>query len=143
MTARRALRWTAPVVALVAMSSLSGCVSLSACPAVGYAYGGPAVIQFDPKLPAGATVAACFGEECGPAPVSITADGVWEVPQETPYIPADTIPAGEIRALRVVATAPDGTATDDTYEIPIKMEPEGVFGQRPGPFTFEPVVVEG
>ncbi|MDQ0648092.1 hypothetical protein QFZ53_002288 [Microbacterium natoriense] len=140
MNRRRQARWTTPVLVLAALLPASGC-AVNACPAVGYSYDGPAVIRFAPVLPPAATVASCFGEECTPA-AAVAASGDWKVPQEAPYIPAGSIAAGEIRSLRVVAATSSEVLVDGTYEIPIEMEPEGVFGQCPGPFRFEPVAVE-
>lgn len=129
------------MLALVAVLPASGC-TMNACPAVGYDYFGPAVVRFDPALPVEATVESCFGSGCNPVAVSIAASGEWEVPQETPYILTDSIAAGDIRDLRVIASIRGETLADATYEIPILMEPEGVFGQCPGPFSFGPVVIE-
>lgn len=123
------------------MLSVSSC-AMNVCPAIAYMYGGPAVVEFDPTLPPGSAVESCFGDEC--EPVAVTAGRVdeWEVPQETPYISPDSIPGGEIRVLRIVASTATGVVVDDTFEIPILVEPEGVFGQCPGPFRFDTVVVE-
>lgn len=141
MIRRLLLRRAIPVLVLAAVLPTSGC-ALNACPAVSHSYGGPAVIRFTPALPAQATVESCFGEECTPAAIGMAASGDWEVPQETPYIPAGSIAAGEIRILRVVTAIADGIITDDAYEIPIATKPDGVFGQCPGPFSFEPVEIE-
>lgn len=130
------------VILAVAGLSLSGCVNLTACSAVGYIYAGPAVVEFALPLPDAALVAACFGTGCTPEVVD-RADGQrWEVPQDVPYMRADALGGGAERILRVtVSDSRDIIFSDDEYEIPISMEKTGVFGQCPGPFSFEPVSV--
>ena len=119
---------------------LSGCVGIPACSAVGYFYDGPAVIEFDVELPPEATVAACFGQLCEPAIVERTDGRTWEVAQRSPFLPEDKVP-GDAFDLRVIVTDIDGTVSDGVHEIPVKTEPTGVFGECPGPFTFEPVLL--
>jgi hypothetical protein len=137
---RPLVRTAALAVALLAAAPLSGCVT--ACSAVGYGYTGPAVIEFAEPPPAGAVVSACFGAGCAPSPLPAPeTQERWEVPQETPYSPADSFLAGDVRELRVVVTV-DGAVVDDrVHDIPIHSESTGVFGQCPGPFSFEPVLV--
>ncbi len=137
-------RWTAlaGMSALATALLLSGCVGIPACSAVGYIYGGPAVIEFGDALPTQSTLAACFGAQCDPASVERTDGRTWQVPQEVPFLAADSLGAGEERALRVVVTGADGAVSDEVHEIPVSMEPTGVFGECPGPFTFEPVLLD-
>lgn len=120
---------------------LSACVGIPACSGVGYIYGGPAVIEFDTMLSVETTLAACFGGECEPAPVTRADGRTWQVPQESPFIAGDVVP-GEERSLRVVVTGGDGAVSDDVHDIPVHVERTGVFGQCPGPFTFESVELE-
>jgi hypothetical protein len=53
------------------------------CPANGYAYVGDVELVFAHEP---ASVAACFGESCAPAPVVKSPDGRWLVPQSAPYL---------------------------------------------------------
>ncbi|MCM3658853.1 hypothetical protein M3147_16475 [Agromyces mediolanus] len=149
-------RTTAAATALVGglALALTGCAGpgVVACPAVGYLYDGPAVVGFDPALPDGALVSACFGAGCAPAPVERGAEptvgqtmpgGVWRVPQEAPYLGEGAYGDGNERMLRVVVEAGDGASlVDGEYEIPVVVERTGVFGECPGPFRFETLVVE-
>lgn len=134
--------------------ALSGCAGpgVVACPAVGYLYDGPAVVAFDPELPDDALVSACFGAGCAPAPIERGAEptvgetmpgGVWRVPQAAPYLGEAVYGDGSERSLRVVVEAVDGTGlVDGEYEIPVAVERSGMFGECPGPFRFETLVVE-
>ena len=146
---------TAAVAALAGglALALSGCAGpgVVACSAVGYLYGGPAVVAFDPELPDDALVSACFGAGCAPAPVERGAEptvgetmpgGVWRVPQAAPYVGEGAYGDGSERSLRVVVEAVDGTGlVDGEYEIPVAVERTGMFGECPGPFRFETLVV--
>lgn len=125
--------------ALASALLLSACAGMSACSAVGYIYGGPAVVEFDLALPDDATLAACFGDPCEPATVERADGRTWEVPQELPYFASDELIPGGERSLRVVVTEHDGAVADVIHEIPIHMEKSGVFGECPGPFSFKPV----
>lgn len=130
-------RWWSGIAAaglVVAVSTtLSGCVV--ACPAIGYVNGSPAFFEFTEPLPAGATVSACYGEVCDPAVVPTNDAGVWEVPQEVPYL-ADASPIGGTR-LRVVAVVGERVIVDDVFDIPSLVERTGLLGQCPGPWQFE------
>ena len=139
---RRAGRAIAASAVLVVVAMpLSGCV-VGACSAVGYGYGGPAVLEFADPIDSDVTVSACFGE-CIPAELVRDDDQRWEVPQEVPYVERVFIGPGSIRTVRVTLTEPDGTLlSDDTYDIPIAGGTSGWFGECPGPFTFEPVEID-
>ncbi len=78
------------------------------CPAVGHAHTGAAELVFahDP-----ASVSACFGEGCTPAPVTRNLDGRWPVPQSAPYLMppvsvtsifVDTVNSSGVRVARVL-----------------------------------------
>lgn len=131
---------------VLALVGCAGRLELTACSAVGYTYPGPAVVRFDPALPATARIAACFGDDCTPAavdrPVSAPTDEVWAVPQEAPFLGAGTIGDGSERTLRIEAGDGERMLVDGTFEIPISVERTGVFGQCPGPFRFEPVEID-
>ena len=116
----------------------SACVAPRAGPGVVSFTKGPAVIEFDTALPAETTLAACFGELCEPTPLARGDGRTWRVPQTSPFLVGDVIP-GEERSLRVVVTGGDGAVTDDVHDISVRVERTGVFGECPGPFTFEPV----
>lgn len=126
----------AAMIAGVAIS-LSGCVV--ACPAIGYGYWGPAVLEFTAPVSSSASIAACFGDGCTPADLARDDGQRWEVPQEAPYI-GDGVIGGSVQSVRVVVTDDRGqTLSDQAYEIPVSVERTGVFGQCGGPFKFEPV----
>ncbi|WP_344294560.1 hypothetical protein [Agromyces neolithicus] len=141
-------RAAAASVAAIVTATLTGCsgIVLDACPAIGYLYSGPAVVEFSPPPPPGSTTAACFGDECTPAPFEPVGD-VWQVPQQAPYLGAGTFGDGSETTLRIVVVAPDPagaeqrTLVDDAFEIPVSVERTGIFGQCTGPFSFEPVEV--
>lgn len=127
------------VVVVAAMMPLSGC---TACSAVGYIYSGPAVVELDAPLPTDSSMSACFGEVCEPAELTRGDGQRWEIPQEPPFVGDGSLRDGAQRNLRVVVTDSSGTAISDAeYEIPVTVEPTGVFGQCPGPFSFEPVAI--
>lgn len=126
-------------VALASGLLLSACAGIPACSAVAYVYGGPAVIEFDAVLPTDTTVAACFGDGCEPAVVERADGRTWEVPQSHPFFAEDLMIPGEERSLRVVVAGADGAVSDGVHDIPVRTESTGVFGECPGPFTFEPV----
>ena len=126
---------------MLALTGCAGGVNLTACPAIGYLFDGPAVVRFEPVLPAAATVAACFGADCAPAAVAATSDRTWQVPQTPAYLGSGLYGDGSDRTLRVVATDGERGLIDDGVEIPISVERTGIFGQCPGPFRFEPVTV--
>lgn len=136
----RHLRSAVAALAITFAVPLAGC-AMDACPAIGYVYDAPAVLRFDPDLPEASAVAACFGIDCEPADVTQGASGEWEVPQEPPFTP-DLAPGGSVRDLRVVVEAGGAVLTGATHTIPVTMQAEGVFGQCPGPFVFDPVDIE-
>ena len=142
----RAARSRAILCAALAVSagfSLTGCVGgvvLDACPAIGYGYNGPAVVEFEPAPPGSAVVTACFGAECEPAEVD-QVRGEWAVPQEAPYLGPDVYGDGSAQTLRLVVTDGTRTLVDDEFEIPVTVERTGIFGQCTGPFRYEPVHV--
>jgi hypothetical protein len=130
-------------LAVCAGLSLTGCmpgVVLDACPAIGYLYNGPAVVQFEPAPPESAIVTACFGTDCEPAEVH-QLRGEWTVPQEAPYLGPGVYGDGSVQTLRLVVADGTGTLVDDEFEIPVAVERTGIFGQCSGPFQFEPVQV--
>ncbi len=139
----RGVRGTVLGAVVVASTlGLSGCMPF-ACSTIGYLYDGPAIVEFTAPLADGATVSACFGEECQPAEVTRDADGRWVVPQDIPYLSDFRMPPGEIRDLRVVVTGSSGTViSDEVHEIPVSVERQGFLGQCPGPYEFAPVTVE-
>jgi hypothetical protein len=130
-------------LAVSAGLSLTGCVGglvLDACPAIGYLYNGPAVVQFDAAPPESAVVTACFGADCEPAEVD-QLRGEWTVPQEAPYLGPDVVGNGSVQRLRLVVVDGTRTLVDDEFEIPVAVERTGMFGQCSGPFRFEAVQV--
>ncbi len=105
------------------------------CPASGYAYTGDVELGFasEPK-----TVAACFGENCTPAPVTKSPDGKWLVPQSAPYL----VPPVSVTSVHVDVL--DSSGARLARELPIEMEPTGEHPDGPecgGPFRFKPVKV--
>ncbi|WP_157013165.1 hypothetical protein [Microbacterium ginsengisoli] len=132
-------RWAgAGAVALAVAVLTPGCaVGPTACPAIGYVYSGPAVLEFTPALPASASLAACFGAGCAPSALTIVERTRVEVPQQTPYA---TPPAGDTSLITVRVTDAGSVLIDQTFTIGHKAEAP-VFGSCPGPFSFEPVAV--
>lgn len=130
---------------LTAAIGLTACAPpiLDACPAIGYVNDGPAVLETPTELPKGTTLAACFGTTCEAEPVPRTDGRRWEVPQEPPYLDASAVPLGG-PDIRVVITDAEGlVVADRVYEIPIRGERTGVFGQCPGPASYAPVDIDG
>lgn len=141
---RGAPAWAVGLSAIPAVLALTGCtggVVLDACPAIGYLYRGPAVVEFSEPVPAAATVVACFGDDCTPSRIEPNGDDRWEVPQESPYLGPGRIGDGSELSLRVVVTEGDHALVDGLFVIPVVVERAGIFGQCPGPFRFEPVEV--
>lgn len=120
------------VVALVFLFSRTG---NGVCPAIGYAYVGPVELRFSQEP---ASVAACFGEGCSPAPVTKSPDGKWLVPQSTPYL----VPPAEVRSIYVEAASSSGSRI--AHALPIETEPTGEYPYGRdcgGPVRFLPVPV--
>jgi hypothetical protein len=135
------LAMVATVIIAVSIS-ISGCSVVSACPAVGYMYTGPAVLVFPQPLPSQASVAACFGEECTPVELPRSDAQRWNVPQKSPYIADGMVGDGSEKTVHVVVTNGDGTIlSDEAHEIPVAVESTGILGQCGGPFEFEPVSI--
>lgn len=109
--------------------------SNTACPAIGYVYTGDVELTF-PQEPA--SVAACFGRGCTPAPVSRSADGRWLVPQTAPYLAPGTA------VTSIVVRAVDSSGVAGTRELKIESESTGEHPYGPtcgGPFRFTSVRV--
>ncbi|MFF2031567.1 hypothetical protein [Arthrobacter sp. NPDC058192] len=107
----------------------------TACPATGYGYTGDVELVFAQEP---ASVAACFGEGCTPAPVTRSADGRWLVPQSAPYL----APAVSVTSVFVDAVGASGAHI--AHSLPIETEPTGEQPDGPGcggPFRFKPVHV--
>jgi hypothetical protein len=105
------------------------------CPAMGYAYVGPVELQFSHEP---ISVAACFEEDCAPAPVAKSPDGKWMVPQSAPYL----VPPASVRTVYVQAGLSSGSRVARTF--PIETEPTGEYPygrECGGPYTFLPVKV--
>lgn len=110
-----------------------------ACPAIGYDYTAPVVIETSPDLIGDGTLAACLDEACEPAAITPVEPGRWEVPQQPPYARADTIglyAGAEIRI--VIIDASGASIRDEWFTIPFVSSSEGFC---PGPGEFQPVVV--
>lgn len=71
------------LIVVVAVTLVSRGSRSTVCPATGCAYTGDVELAFPQET---ASVAACFGEGCTPAPVTRNADGKWLVPQSAPYL---------------------------------------------------------
>jgi hypothetical protein len=107
----------------------------TACPATGYAFTGDVEMVFAREP---ASVAACLGEGCTPAPVTRSADGRWLVPQSAPYLD----PAVSVTSVSVNAVNTSGARLDRS--LPIETESTGEHPDGPecgGPFRFKPVKV--
>lgn len=120
------------VLTAAVMSPGSGSI---VCPATGYAYTGAVELVFA-KEPA--SVAACLGEGCTPAPVTKGTDGRWLVPQSAPYLD----PALSVTSVYVEALGASGAR--NARSLPIITESTGEHPDGPqcgGPFRFKPVKV--
>ena len=125
------------MVGLAAAAALSGCV-LDACPAIGYVDSSPVALAFEGALPADAAVSACFGAGCVPAVVPAGEDGRYRVPQRTPFLGSVI---GAPTTVRVVVATGAGVLHDGVHDIPIRSERTGLWGQCPGPWSYEPVKI--
>lgn len=132
---------TAAAAAVLAGSlALTACVPPGiACPAIGFVYSAPVIIEASPDLVGNGSLAACLGDDCEPALVKPAEPGKWEVPQEPPYAPQDTIGLDLGAGIRVVIVDASGaTIRDEWIEIPYTSSSDG---RCPGPVEFQPVVV--
>jgi hypothetical protein len=135
---RRRSRATAATIAGLAVGfALSGC-TLGACPAIGYLDMSPVTLEFEGTLPADSTVSACFGSSCDPAAVPAGRDGIHRVPQRAPFLDTATVRPSTVRV--IVATGSE-VLHDDVHEIPVRSERTGLWGQCPGPWSYEPVEI--
>lgn len=105
------------------------------CPAVGYAYTGDVELVFvhEPR-----SVSACFGEGCTPAPVTMSRDGRWLVPQSAPYL----VPP--VRVTSIFVDTVNSSGVHVARVLPIEIEPTGEHPDGPecgGPVRFKPVQV--
>jgi hypothetical protein len=125
------------VAALTAALALSGC-ALDACPAVGYQDTSPVRLRFLDSLPSDATVAACFGDGCDPAEVAADGDGRYAVSQP-PLSRGGAF--GQLTIVRVVVSANGAVIADATHDIPVRSEHTGMWGQCPGPWSYQPVKI--
>lgn len=135
-------RHAAAAAVLLSTAILSGCSSLDvACPAILYMDSNPIEVRLGGALlDQEVAVAACFGEGCRVADIDPDDNGRWSVPQRPPYDSSDDRFVGAGEYIRVVVTDPSGmVARDITVPIPYISETDG---PCPGPFTFEPVVIE-
>lgn len=136
----RMLRIAAVPAALVGALTLSSCVPPGiACPAIGFVYAAPVVVEVDQALIGDGSLAACLGDDCEPALIEPVDAGRWEVPQEPPYAPGDTIGLDDGDGIRIVITDVDGgIVRDDWYEIPYT---GGSDGFCPGPREYQSVII--
>lgn len=126
---------------LLGVLTLTACAPpLVVCPTIGFVYAAPVVVEISADLLGGGTVSACIGgEDCEPAPVSPGRDGRWEVPQESPYAPEDTIGLNVDSRIRIVITDGAGEVIRDKW---MRIPSTGTTrGRCPGPIEFQPVVV--
>jgi hypothetical protein len=136
----RALRIAVAVGVLIGSLALSACVPPGvACPAIGFVLSGPVVIEIRPDLVGDGSVAACLGDDCEPALVASVEAGKWEVPQEPPYAPQDTMGLDLDAGIRVaIIDASGATIRDEWFAIPFTTSSDGFC---PGPVEVQPVVV--
>lgn len=133
-------RALAAAVVCAAIGALTACAPGGiACPAIGFVYGDPVVLQISPELLGDGAALACLGEGCDVAEVVLDGDGRGEIPQEPPYFPADTIGINPGDQVRVVITDGSGEIVrDEQVEIPYASESGGLC---PAPVEFQPVIV--
>lgn len=123
------------MIVVLAVAVVSRGSGATVCPATGYAYTGDVELAFAQEP---ATVSACFGDGCTPAPVTRSADGRWLVPQSAPYL----MPPVSITSVYVDAV--DSSGARGARALPIETEPTGEHPDGPdcgGPFRFKPVTV--
>ena len=125
------------VAALASAVGLSGCV-LNACPAIGYLDTAPVELAITSSLPSASMVSACFESGCTPATVSADDDGIYRGPQRAPVLDSGTV---QPTTIRVVVEAADAVLTDAVHTIPTRAERTGLWGQCPGPWSYQPVEI--
>ena len=135
MRRHRSRLTAAGVAAFATVLTLTGCV-LDACPAIGYVDTSPIRLVFEGVPPTDATVSACFGSGCEPAPVTPAPDGSYAVPQRTPFLDHA---ASQPKTVRVVVTTKAEVLDDAVHDIPVNAERTGLWGQCPGPWSYQPV----
>lgn len=141
MVRRMAKRVGGAFVAIaVAAVTLTGCVPPGiACPAIGFVYAGPVLIDVDTTLLGDqGTVEACFGTDCQAAPIERGSDGFWVLPQEAPYTSSGDAGLQPGAVVRVAVTRGSTTA-DYSVEVPYETTTNG---WCPGPVDFGTVVID-
>jgi hypothetical protein len=104
-------------------------------PAIGYGYVGDVELVFSQEP---ASVAACFGEECSPEPVTRSPDGRWLVPQSQPYL----VPPVSVASINVEISDLSGARIARVLPIETESTGEYPYGKEcGGPFRFKPVQV--
>ena len=127
-------------VLAIALVGLTGCTV--ACPTIGYAYVGPAEIHVSDEFPDVTVVEACFGDPCQPALADRVQDRQWQVPQEEPFLSASSEVGAQQQTIRVILKEGERVIIDGVYDIPVRVDRVGIVGQCPGPFSYEPIMVE-
>jgi hypothetical protein len=122
------------------VAALTGCAAVPppfACPLVAYVYMDPVHILIDLPMAGAETVAACFNEGCEVAPIHLGDDGMYVLPQEEPFITADSLGINPGTVVTVAVTR-GGTTYEYVTEVPYEvLEP----GPCPSPVEFQPVVI--
>jgi hypothetical protein len=126
---------------LLGMSSLVACVPPGvACPAIGYVYTAPVVVEISPELVGDGVVSACLGKDCEVTALDASPSGRWEVPQEPPFAPTENLGLASGDSIRVLVTDGTGAVVRDIWrEIPYTTTSNG---SCPGPTQFDPVIVK-
>jgi hypothetical protein len=126
---------------LLGVSSLVACVPFGiACPAIGYVYTAPVVVEISPELVGDGVVSACLGVDCEAAPFDASPSGPFEVPQEPPFAPTDTLGLAPGDSIRVLVTDDTGAVVRDVWqEVPYTTT---LNGSCPGPTQFDAVIVK-
>ena len=139
VSSTRGARFIGGAALLLGTTMMTACVPPGiACPAIGYVYTAPVIVEIGAGLDDGGIVAACLGEECEPAAIARNQDGVWEVPQEPPYTSAETTGLSPGDGIHIVITTGSGEVVRDEWvEVPYT----GSGGFCPGPVEFQPVVI--
>lgn len=131
---------------LLALGVLAGLLALAlllgrmpgptrVCPAIGYGYVGDVELVFSTQP---ASVAACFGDGCTPASVTMGPGGKWMVPQSAPYL----TPPVSVTSIYVEVVASSGARVARILHIETESTGEHPFGPDcGGPFRFKPVHV--
>lgn len=138
---------------IFALGFISGCVAAAAavtiwvlapaaCPAIGYENGSPIEIVMPQGLGGNAEAAACFDMNCDVVDLTPDADGIYAVPQETPFLSGGESLPVSVTGVRVEVRVDGAVVVDNRFGIPtVSTGPS--WSRCHGPFSYAPVRVSG